>query len=136
MYFFNINNRLHWEKLGVHNNLQRLLVSFFPPPPPPPVLRHCLFLSPTAAALHHHVLVVFQNHLLVLVQVEEGDGAELRGHAARPRDVGVDRVDQRLHDGVVGGVHVSVEGEGALAIAVVGGVALGGNDPVLGQTRL
>lgn len=41
------------------------------------------------------------------------------------------RTHQRLHDGVVGGVHVGVQREGALALAVVGGVAFRGDDPVL-----
>lgn len=38
---------------------------------------------------------------------------------------------QRLHDGVIGGVHVGVEGEGAFTITVVGCVALWSDDPVL-----
>lgn len=38
---------------------------------------------------------------------------------------------QGLHDGVVGGVHVGVEREGALALAVVRRVALRSDDPVL-----
>lgn len=38
---------------------------------------------------------------------------------------------QRLHDGVIGGVHVGVEGEGTFSVAVVGCVALWRNDPVL-----
>lgn len=38
---------------------------------------------------------------------------------------------QCLHDGVVGGVHVSVQGEGALSVTVVGCVAFRSNDPVL-----
>lgn len=36
-----------------------------------------------------------------------------------------------LHDGVVGGVHVGVERESALALAVVRRVALRSDDPVL-----
>ena len=40
-------------------------------------------------------------------------------------------MDQGLDNRVVGGVHVGVEGEGALTVAVVGGVAVGGDDPVL-----
>lgn len=36
-----------------------------------------------------------------------------------------------LHDGVVGGVHVGVQREGALALAVVRRVALRSDDPVL-----
>ena len=40
-------------------------------------------------------------------------------------------MDQGLHNRVVGGVHVRVKGKGALAVAVVGGVAVWGDDPVL-----
>jgi hypothetical protein len=40
-------------------------------------------------------------------------------------------VDEGLDDGVVGGVHVRVQGEGALAVAVEGGVPIRGDDPVL-----
>lgn len=39
--------------------------------------------------------------------------------------------DQGLQDGVVGGVHAGVQWEGALPITVIGGVALGGDDPIL-----
>ena len=45
--------------------------------------------------------------------------------------VRVHRVHERLHDGVVGGVHVDVEGEVALAVAVERLVVVGGDDPVL-----
>lgn len=42
---------------------------------------------------------------------------------------------QCLHNGVVGGVHVGIKGEGALSITVVGCVAFRSNDPVLRGTR-
>lgn len=38
---------------------------------------------------------------------------------------------QRLHDGVIGGVHVGVQREGAFTVAVVGRIALRSDDPVL-----
>lgn len=40
---------------------------------------------------------------------------------------------QRLYDGVVGSIHVGVEGERALSIAVVGCVAFRSDDPILRQ---
>ena len=40
-------------------------------------------------------------------------------------------MDESLDNGVVGGVHVSVEGEGALPVTVVSGVSVRGDDPVL-----
>ena len=41
------------------------------------------------------------------------------------------KVHERLDDGVVGGVHVGVEGEGALAVAVERLVVVGRDDPLL-----
>lgn len=43
----------------------------------------------------------------------------------------VHQVHQGLYNGVVGGVHVGIKGEGALSITVVGCVAFRSNDPVL-----
>lgn len=86
-----------------------------------------------AAALHHHVLILLQDHVGALVEVEHWDAAQLGGGAAGLgyAPVGVHEVDQGLDDGVVGGVHVGVEGEGALSVAVEGGVPVRGDDPVL-----
>lgn len=42
---------------------------------------------------------------------------------------------QRLHDGVVGGIHVGVQGEGTLPLTVVSGIAFGSDDPVLRGTE-
>lgn len=53
------------------------------------------------------------------------------GPAAPPYPLVCSHTHQRLHDGMVGGVHVGVQGEGALPLAVVGSVALGRDDPVL-----
>lgn len=110
-----------------------------------------------AAGSHHHVAVLFEDDVGAVVEVEHRDGVELRGGAAGLGDrVRVDEVDlegggltgqtavepiapgfsgagthQGLHDGVVGGVHVGVQREGALALAVVRRVALRSDDPVL-----
>lgn len=46
--------------------------------------------SPAATSLHHHILVVFQDDLLVFIQVEQGDGAEVSGHTTGSGDVRVD----------------------------------------------
>lgn len=42
-----------------------------------------------------------------------------------------DDFDQRLDEGVVGGVHLGVEREHAVALAVVGVISFRGDDPVL-----
>ena len=55
-------------------------------------------------------------------------------HEPSPRGWGQDGrgTDQGLQDGVVGGVHARVQREGALPLTVIGRVALGSNDPILG----
>lgn len=40
---------------------------------------------------------------------------------------------QRLHNGVISGVHVGIQGEGTFPLTVVGCVAFGCDDPVLGR---
>lgn len=87
--------------------------------------------SAAPAPLHHHLLVVFQDHLVILIQVEHGNGAQLRGHAAGLGDAGVHRVHQRLHDGVVGGVEVVGQREGTVPVAVKRLVPRGCHDPVV-----
>ena len=88
--------------------------------------------SATAAADDDHILVVFEHHFVRLVQVEHGDGTELRGHAAGTgHRLGVHRVHQSLHNGVVGGVHVFGQREATLAVTVEGVVPHGGHNPVV-----
>ena len=85
-----------------------------------------------ATRLDDHVFIFLQNDVGALVKVQDRDPTELGwrtaglGHVVRSHEV-----DQGLHYGVVSGVHVSVEGEGALAMAVVSGVAVRCDDPVL-----
>lgn len=88
--------------------------------------------SAAATLIHHHVLVVPQHNVIVVVVVEHGDGREADGDAAGlRRPLWVQGVDQGLQDGVVGTVQALAEWERALAVAIVGHVALRGDDPVL-----
>ena len=61
---------------------------------------HCLLLLPfltAAAPLHDHVFVVLERDLAELVEIEHGDGGEVRGAALHRRDQArVDAVHQRL----------------------------------------
>ena len=92
--------------------------------------------SVAAARAYHHVAVLLQNDVRAVVEVEDGDGGELGGRAARLRHrQRLGEVRQRLHDGVVGGVHLGVQRERALAVAVECRVALRRYDPVLRQHR-
>ena len=86
----------------------------------------------TAARLDHHVFVFLENDIRTLVKIQDGDSTELGGGATRlGHVVGSHEMDECLDNGVVGGVHVSVEREGALPVAVVGGVTVRSDDPVL-----
>lgn len=105
----------------------------------------------------HHVAVLLQDDVGAVIEVEDGDAVKLRGRAAGlGHCLRVDEMDlflercifqwagerrafggvtsetyQRLHDGVIGGVHIGVKGEGAFAVTVVRGVTLWRDDPVL-----
>lgn len=45
------------------------------------------WLSKTTAGLHHHVPVFLKDHIVVVVVEKDRDGAELRGGAARLRNL-------------------------------------------------
>ena len=88
--------------------------------------------SPAPASFDDHVFIIFQDDFLVLVQVEHGDGRQLRGDTTGARHgAGVDAVDQGLDDGVVGGVQVVCQREGALSVAVVRVIVGRSHDPVV-----
>ena len=77
-------------------------------------------------------MVVFEYDLVVFVDVEHGNGGEFGWDAASSRHgTRIDRVDQRLDDGVIGGVEVIGQRERAIAVAVVGVVAGRRHDPVV-----
>lgn len=86
----------------------------FPAPAPPA--------SVAAAAPGHHVIVLLEDHVLIIVEVEEVDGEELVGHTAGAADAlaQLQGVDDGLHCGVVGRPHVLTQREGAGAFAVEG----------------
>ena len=86
----------------------------------------------TATRLDHHVFVFLENDIRTLVKVQDGDATELGGGTTGFGDVvRSHEMHEGLDNGVVGGVHVSVEGEGALPVTVVSGVSVRGDDPVL-----
>lgn len=85
-----------------------------------------------AAGPHDHVPVFLQDDVGAVVEVEDRDGVELSWSAAGlGHRIWVDKVDQCLHDGVVGSIHVGVQREGTFPLTVVRGIAFGRDDPVL-----
>ena len=85
-----------------------------------------------SAAFDDHVLVVLQHDFVEIVDVQHADGGEFGRHAASPRHGGrVHRVDERLHDGVIGRVQVVGQREGTIAVAVIGVVSGRSHDPVV-----
>lgn len=90
----------------------------------------CLW-SAAAASLDHHLLIVFQHHPVRLVQVEHRNCTELGGNAAGFGNIGVDRVNQRLYDSVIGGVQVIGQWKRTLAVTVVRLVSGRRHDPVV-----
>jgi len=87
---------------------------------------------PAPAPEHLHVLVVFEHHFVVLVQVQHRYGRQLSGYTTRfGHGGGVHGVDQRLDDGVVGGVEVFGDRERTVAVAVVCVVTGRRDDPIV-----
>ena len=88
-------------------------------------------ISAAPTSLHYHLLIIFQNHLVILIQVQHGDGAQFGGNTTGFGDAGVDRVDEGLHNGMDGGVEVVGQRKGAVPVAVEGLVAWWGHNPVV-----
>lgn len=88
--------------------------------------------SVTAAAQRHHVVILLQNHILLVVKIQQTDGLESVGNAAgRPHFIAreLECMHDGAHRGVVGRSEVSSQGERAGAFAVVGVVTPGRDDP-------
>lgn len=91
-----------------------------------------MYLSSVAAtAPSYHIIILFQHHILSIIEVEQVDGEELVRDTARRLNAfdQLQGVDDGLDSGVVGRPHVLTQGEGAGAFAVVSVVAPGRHDP-------
>lgn len=86
---------------------------------------------PAATALHHHVLIILQHNAVLMVKVEEGNGAEGGGNAAGPGHRSIHSVYHSLNHGMAGGIHVVSQRITALSQAKEGIVATGSNDPLV-----
>lgn len=88
--------------------------------------------SVTAAAQRHHVVILLQNHVLLIIEVQQTDGLEPVGDTAGGSHF-VTRELERVHDGahrgVVGGSEAPSQWERAGTLAVVGIVTPGRDDP-------
>lgn len=94
-------------------------------------LMHLPLLEATAGT-DHHVLVLLKDDVATVIVIEYGDWTEFGGGAAGLRyGTRAHVVDECLHDSVVGGIGVPIEGEGALALAVESHVPKGRDDPFL-----
>lgn len=85
-----------------------------------------------ATSSDHHVAVFLENDVRAVVEVEHRDGIELRGGTAGFRNcLWVNEMNKCLHNGMVCGVHVGVQREGTLSLAIVCCISFWSNDPVL-----
>lgn len=84
------------------------------------------------ARFYHHVRVLFQNHVVAVVEVENRNGRELGGRAAwLGYNCRVHEMDQGLNDGVIRSVHLRTEGKRAFSETEERRVSLRRDDPVL-----
>ena len=81
---------------------------------------------------HDHVRVLFKDHVVAVVEVENRNSGELgRGAARLWNNWWVHKMYQRLHNGVVCSVHVRAERKWTFPEAEKRGVSLWCDDPVL-----
>ena len=84
------------------------------------------------ARLHDHVRVLFEDHVVAVVEVENRNGRELGRRAAwLGYHCRIHEMHQRLHDGVVGSVHLRAEGKRTFTETEERRVSLRRDDPVL-----
>lgn len=87
--------------------------------------------SVTATASSHHVIILFQHHILSIIEVEQVDGEELVRDTAWCLNAfdQLQGIDDGLDSGVVGWPHVLTQREGTRAFAVVSVVTPGRHNP-------
>jgi hypothetical protein len=88
-------------------------------------------MSVTSATCNHHVVVLFQDDVLVVIEVEQADGVEFVGDATRRAHIfhHAQSVNDALNGCVVGWFLVLSQRKRALAGTVISVVAVGRDDP-------
>lgn len=81
--------------------------------------------SVTTAAACHHIIILLQNHVLIVIEIQQINAEEFVRNTARHLDAfgQFEGVDDGLHRGVVCGPHVLSQRERTGTLAVVGVVA-------------
>ena len=89
-----------------------------------------------SASTDHHVPVLLQNDVGAVIEEQDRDGTQLGGCTARlGNGFRTHQVDQSLNDGVIGGVQIVVEREGAFALTVESSIAVWCYNPILHSNR-
>lgn len=88
--------------------------------------------SVATAALDNHIFVFLQIHIRVVQVVEHRDGRQPgRCTAGLWHFAGIQQMHQRLHNGMIGGVHVRIQREIAFAGTIERIVAVWRHNPIL-----
>lgn len=79
-------------------------------------------ISMTPAATCHHIIILLQNHILIIIKIQQINAEEFVWNTARRLDAfgQFKGIDDGLHRGVVCRPHVLSQGERAGTFAVVG----------------
>lgn len=79
----------------------------------------------------HHVIILLKHYILIVIEVQEVDGEELVRHTTwcLYAFCKLECIDDRLHSGMVGGLHVLAQRKGTRPFTVVCIVATGRHDP-------
>ena len=92
--------------------------------------------SVASATLHRHPLVLFQAYIRGVSEVENRNGIEF-GRCTAWTGIfrRVHQMDQCLHDGMICGIHIRIQGKFAFPITVVGEVTIRCYNPFLEITE-
>lgn len=87
--------------------------------------------SVTATASSHHLIILLQDHIFIVIKVQQIDGKEFIWDAAGTAHILAEFqcIDDGLDGGVIGGPHVLPQWEGAGPPAVIGIVPTGRDNP-------
>lgn len=88
--------------------------------------------SMAPARFDNHISILFEDDIGVVVKVENHNRRQFGGCTAWFRNlIWIHEVNQRLYNGMIGGVHMWRKRERALSMAKEGSITIWCNDPIL-----
>lgn len=84
------------------------------------------------APFRHHISVLFKHNIRIVIEIKYRNSAEFGGRTQCFRNNDwIKQMNKSLDNCMVGSIHVSIQGEGALPVTKEGCISVWRNDPVL-----